>query len=79
MLPEDYKLRCDKHSLGTNEYCELCWLRNEVFYAVETARKDTRSLLASTHLAISVLNDCFNKIEKQIVNLNEQVQELRNK
>ena len=73
MLPEDYKIRCDKHQFKPIEYCEICWLRNEVQYVIETARKETRFTLAQTSLAISVLNDCFDKLKKQIEELREKL------
>ena len=66
MEPKDYKIRCDKCQFKPYEYCEMCYMRNEVQNAVETARNDTRSLLSQTHLAIQVLSDCFHKLEKEI-------------
>jgi hypothetical protein len=71
MLPEEYKLRCDKHNLKPYEYCEMCWLRNEVFESVEKARKACQSLVSDTHLAINVLNDCYFKLEKRIDSIME--------
>ena len=73
MLPEEYKIRCDKHQFKPFEYCEICWLRNEVQNAVETARKESISILAQTHLAIQVLNDCFDNLEKRIVSLENEI------
>ena len=66
MLPEDYKIRCDKHQFKPYEYCEMCWLRNEIQNAVENARKDSRALVANTHLCISELQDLFNKLKNEI-------------
>jgi len=79
MNPEDYKLRCDKHNLQPYVYCEMCWLRNEVFESVETARNDSRSILATTHLAIKELNDIVDKMETQIHDLYQRLEQLRNK
>lgn len=73
MLPEDYKLRCDKHNLQPYVYCEMCWLRNEVFESLNRTRKESLSILGDTHLAINVLNDCFFKLEKQIKVLRERL------
>ena len=79
MNPEDYKLRCDKHNMKPYVYCEMCWLRNEVFQSIETSRKDCRSILSSTHLSIEVLNDIINKIENQIDDLYKQLEQLSKK
>ena len=66
MLPEEYKIRCDKHQFKPFEYCEICYLRNEIQSVVEKTRNEAQSILASTHLAIQVLNNCFDNLEKEI-------------
>jgi hypothetical protein len=68
----DYKIRCDKHQFKPYEYCEMCWMRSYIQEEVENIRKDARSILGNTHLAIQVLNDCFFKLEKRINELERQ-------
>jgi len=41
-------------------------MRSYVQDTVEQFRKDAQSILGQTHLAISVLNDCFAKLDKRI-------------
>ncbi len=66
LMEYDYKIRCDKHQFKPYEYCEMCWMRSYIQEEVEKVRKDSQQILASTHLAIQVLNDCFFKLEKEI-------------
>ena len=73
MLPEDYKIRCDKHNFKPHEYCEMCWLRNEVQNCIETTRKETNHACSSMQLCVSVIHDMLNKHQKQIDDLYERL------
>ncbi len=75
MLPEDYKVRCDKHQFKPYEYCEMCMVRSYLQDSIETNRKDTRATLGATHLAISVINDTLIKHEKQIEALRKAMED----
>ncbi len=74
---ELYKVRCDKHTLRPYEYCEMCMIRSLLQNSIEDNRKMTRDMVANTHLAINVLNDCFNKLEKEIKELKQSILETR--
>lgn len=75
MLNKYYKIQCDKHQFKPYEYCEMCMVRSELQSFIELIRKETKSTLMKTHLAISVLSDGFYKHEKQIKELTDAISE----
>ena len=66
-----YPIRCDKHNFKPYEYCEMCYIKSRLQSVVDEARKTFQGSSSSYHLSISVLNDCFNVLEKRMKNLEE--------
>lgn len=61
-----YPIRCDKHNFKPYEYCEMCYIKSRLQSIVDVTRKEASSTASGSYLAISVLNDCFDKLEKKI-------------
>ena len=72
-----YKVRCDKHVFSPYAYCEMCMIRTELQQVIEKATKETNDNLSQIFLAISVLNDCFSKLDKQMIKVNEYLKNLK--
>lgn len=68
----DYKVRCDKHDLRPYVYCEMCMIRSLLQTIIDDNRKEIKSMIGNTFLSISVLNDCFSKLEKRINELERE-------
>lgn len=61
-----YKIRCDKHQFKSYEYCEMCVLRMHLQNQIDENYNLIRNMVADTHLAIKVLNECFDKLDKRV-------------
>ncbi len=69
-----YNCRCDKHAFSPHEYCEMCMMRSRLQDTCEKVRKDAQSMLGETWLAIQVLNDCFDKLQREINEIKKKIQ-----
>jgi hypothetical protein len=66
-----YPIRCDKHNFKEYEYCETCYMKSRLQSVVEESRKEFDRNNSQMFLSISVLNDCFNALEKRVKKLEE--------
>lgn len=75
----DYKVRCSQHNFKPYVYCEMCMVRSALQAIKDDVARETRRMVGSAQLNVSVTHDILDKHQKLIDELQIEIRLLKEK